>query len=37
MKGSVIVGVSDSEIPIPDAAHLLGKDLAGNLVMPKLN
>ncbi|XP_042877134.1 uncharacterized protein LOC122256474 [Penaeus japonicus] len=36
VKGSVTVGVIDSEMPIPDASLLLGNDLAGNLIVPKL-
>lgn len=36
VKGSVIVGISDSGMPIPNATLPLGNDLARTLVAPKL-
>ena len=36
VKGTVIVGVIDSPLPIPNATFLLGNDLAGSLVVPAL-
>lgn len=36
IKDAVIVGVVDTPLPIPNATFLLGNDLAGSLVVPRL-
>ena len=36
IKGKVTVGVIDTELPVPGITMLLGNDLAGKLVLPKL-